>query len=59
MAQNIWEKATLANVNKTDVRKHVAQLAEYHRNAFIRTCQNDPNKTFKVVDRPGPDFGEP
>jgi hypothetical protein len=55
MAENIWEKATLASVSKDDVRKNVAMLAEYQRNAFVKACQNDPNKKFKVVDTPGPD----
>jgi hypothetical protein len=54
MAQNIWEKATLASVNKEDVKKNVAMLAEYQRNAFIKACEKDPQKHFKVVDKPGP-----
>jgi hypothetical protein len=55
MAENIWEKATLANVNKDDVKKNVDLIADYMRNAFIKAFQNDPKKRFKVVDRPGPD----
>jgi hypothetical protein len=54
-AENIWEKATLANVSKEDVKKNVEMLAEYMRNAFIDAFQNDPKKRFKVVDKPGPD----
>jgi hypothetical protein len=54
MAENIWEKSTLAESNKDDVKKNVAMLAEYHRNAFIIACKKDPNKKFKVVDKPGP-----
>jgi len=55
MAQNIWEKATLANVSKDDVRKNVDLLANYMRNAFIKEFQNDPKKRFRVVDKPGQD----
>ena len=54
MAQNIWEQATLASFNKDDVKKNVAMLAEYQRNAFIKACREDPKKRFKVVDQPGP-----
>ena len=54
MAENIWEKSTIANSNKADVQKNVAMLADYHRNAFILACKKDPNKKFKVVDKPGP-----
>jgi hypothetical protein len=54
MAENIWEKATLANVSKEDVKKNVQLLAEYLRSAFIKAVENDPQKQFKVVDRPGP-----
>src|SRR5438105_8019633 len=53
MAENIWEKVTLGAANKVDVKKNVALLAEYHRNAFIKACQKDPGKKFKVVDKPG------
>jgi hypothetical protein len=53
MAENIWEKAALANVNQADVRKNAALLAAYLRNAFIKACQNDPNHKFKPVDKPG------
>jgi hypothetical protein len=54
MAQNTWESATVAMSNKADVKKNVAMLAEYHRNAYIQACQKDPKKHFKVVDKPGP-----
>jgi hypothetical protein len=54
MAENIWEKATLAHVNKEDVKKNVQALADYQRNAFIKACQTDPQKHFTVVDKPGP-----
>jgi hypothetical protein len=54
MAENIWEKATLAESNKADVKKNIAMLADYHRNAYIKACQNDPKKHFRVVDKPGP-----
>src|SRR5579862_4569368 len=54
MAENLWEKATLAEVNKSDVKKNVEMLADYQRNAFIKACENDPNKKFKVVEKPGP-----
>ena len=55
MAENVWEKATLANVNKDDVEKNVNLLANYMRNGFIKAFQDDPKKRFKVVDKPGPD----
>jgi len=55
MAQNIWEKATLANVSKDDVRKNVDLLANYMRNAFIKEFQNDAKKRFRVVEKPGQD----
>jgi len=55
MAQNIWEKATLANVSKDDVRKNVDLLANYMRNAFIKEFQNDRKKRFRVVEKPGQD----
>ena len=54
MAENIWERATLASFNKDDVKKNVAMLAEYQRNAFIKACRGDPNRKFTVVDKPGP-----
>jgi len=55
MAENVWEKATLANVNKDDVEKNVDLLGNYMRNAFVKAFQNDSKKRFKVVDKPGPD----
>jgi len=55
MAQNVWEKATLANINKQDVQKNVDRLADYMRSAFIKAFQNDPGRHFSVVDKPGPD----
>ena len=54
MAENIWERATLANFSESEVRKNIAMLADYQRDAFIKACQKDPNKKFKVVDKPGP-----
>jgi len=54
MAENVWEKATVANFSDADVKKNIGLLAEYQRNAFIKACQKDPNKKFKVVDKPGP-----
>jgi hypothetical protein len=54
MAENIWEKASLASSNKDELKKNIAMLAEYHRNAYIKACQKDPKKHFKVVDKPGP-----
>ena len=54
MAENVWEKATLADVNPADVKKNIAMLAEYQRNAFIKACEKDPKKRFKVVEKPGP-----
>ena len=55
MAQNIWEKSTLADVNKQDVRKNVARLADYLRNSFIKSFSNDPTRRFQVVDNPDSD----
>jgi len=54
MAENIWEQATVAQLNKDDVKKNVSMLADYMRNAFVKAAQNDPKKRFKVVDKPGP-----
>jgi hypothetical protein len=54
MAENIWEKATVANFSKDDVKKNIGLLADYQRNAFIKACQTDPKKKFRIVDRPGP-----
>jgi len=54
LAENIWEKATVAHVSKEDVKKNVQMLADYQRSAFIKACQNDPKKHFRVVDTPGP-----
>lgn len=55
MAESIWEKATLANLNKDDVKKNVALLADYMRSSFIKAFENDPKKRIRVVDKPGPD----
>jgi hypothetical protein len=54
MAENIWEKATVAESNPADVKKNIAMLADYQRSAYIKACTNDPKKHFKVVDHPGP-----
>src|SRR4051812_45241714 len=53
MAQSTWESATVAMSNKVDVKKNVAMLADYHRNAYITACKKDPKKHFAVVDKPG------
>jgi hypothetical protein len=55
MAENIWEKATLAHVSQAEVKKNTDLLAAYLRKAFIKAAQNDPKKRFKVVGTPGPD----
>ena len=54
MAQNLWEKGTLATMNPQDVRKNIEFLAEYQRLAFIKAAKDDPQKHFRIVDRPGP-----
>src|SRR5262245_12529935 len=54
MAESSWEKATIANVSREDVRKNVRLLAEYMRHSFIRALENDPKKRFKVVSEPSP-----
>ena len=54
-ARNTWEKATLASMNKDDVRKNVNRLADYLRNSFIKRFQNDPEKRFTIVDKPDSD----
>jgi hypothetical protein len=54
MAQNIWEKASLASVNPEEVRKNVRLTAEYLRRAYIKAAEDDPHGRFKVVDTPGP-----
>ena len=56
LAENIWEKASLANISQEDVQKNAALLAEYLRNSFIKACQNDPNHKFKPVGKPGPNI---
>jgi hypothetical protein len=55
MAQNLWENATIAAINREDVQKNVHMLGDYLRNAFIKAAEKDPTKKFKVVDQPGPD----
>jgi len=55
MAQNVWEKATLASVSHKDVEKNVQMLADYLRNAFVTAAQRDPTNAYRVVDHPGPD----
>src|SRR4051794_23846571 len=42
MAQNTWESSTLAMSDKLQVKKNIAMLAEYHRNAYIKACEKDP-----------------
>lgn len=54
MAQNVWEKATLANVSKEQIRKDLLDMATYTRQSFINAMQNDPQKRFKVVQTAGP-----
>jgi hypothetical protein len=55
MAPNFWEKATVANMDKAEVKKNVDRLADYMRNAFIKAFEHDPKKRFIVVDKPGRD----
>ena len=54
MAENIWEKSTLAGSSKDDLKKNIAMLADYHRSAYIKACEKDPQHHFTVVDKPGP-----
>src|SRR6266496_3817715 len=54
MAENLWEKATLANVSAEDVKKSVQLLAEYLQHAFVKALESDPKHRFKVVHQPGP-----
>jgi hypothetical protein len=54
MAQNIWEKASVARLNRDDVNKNVHMLADYLREAFIKAARNDRTRKFRVVDHPGP-----
>lgn len=54
MAENIWEQTSAAHFSKEDVKKNLALLAEYHRNAFLKACEKDPKKHFKAVEKPGP-----
>ena len=54
LAENIWEKAALANISQADVNKNAALLANYLRTAFIKACKDDPHNKFKPVDKPGP-----
>jgi hypothetical protein len=54
LAQNIWEKASAANVTEAQVRTAVQAMADYTRQSFIRAASEDSRKRFKVVDKAGP-----
>jgi hypothetical protein len=51
---DIWEFSSTANLFPNDVKKNHQMLANYLRNEFIKQIQNDPDKRFTVVDKPGP-----
>ena len=53
MAQNFWEKASLASIDKAQVKKDVATIAEFTRQSFMRAVADDPRHRFKLVDKPG------
>jgi hypothetical protein len=54
LAQNIWEKASAANVTEEQVRTAVQAMADYTRQSFVRSASEDSRKRFKVVEKAGP-----
>jgi hypothetical protein len=54
MAQNFWEQANVAGVDKNKLKQDVQMLADYTRQSMIKAFTNDPQHRFKVVDTPGP-----
>ena len=54
LAQNIWEKASAANVTEAQVRAAIQAMADYTRQSFVRAASEDPRKRFTVVDKAGP-----
>lgn len=54
MSQNLWEKATAANITREQIRQNLQMMAEYTRTSFIKAINEDPDRRFKVVDKPGP-----
>ena len=54
MAENIWEKASVANISQDNVKQNVEMLAEYQRSEILKAVQNYPKNTFKIVAKPGP-----
>lgn len=54
LAQNIWEKASAANVTEDQVRSSIQAMADYTRVSFVRAASEDPKKRFKVVETSGP-----
>ena len=53
MAQKLWEKANLINVDPERVKKDIDALAEYTRQSFTKAIAEDPNKRFTVVPERG------
>lgn len=54
MSQNMWEKASAANISKEQVNQNVQMMAEYTRQSFIKAIQEDPSHRYKVVNKAGP-----
>src|SRR3954465_10244277 len=53
MAQNFWEKASVANVSHEKIQNDVDALAEYTRQSFIKSGEQDPKHRFKIVQTAG------
>jgi hypothetical protein len=54
LAQGFWEKSNLANLDKENIKKDIASLADYTQQSFTRVFRDDPNHRFTVVDAAGP-----
>lgn len=54
MSQNVWEKASAANISKEQINQNLQIMADYTRQAFIKAIQEDPQHRFRVVDKVGP-----
>lgn len=54
MAQNIWERASAAQVREEDLQKAMNDMGEYMREAFKKAAAEDPRRRLVVVDKPGP-----
>ena len=56
MAQNLWERASEAQLSDADIRKSIESMGTYMHDAFKNAADRDPKHRLKVVDEPsGPD----